>query len=210
MARRPDLTQDPHAVREDGEQRLQAAIGRAARARRRELGVTVAELAESSGLSLGMISKIENGATSASLTSLQALAEALGMPITEFFRRFEASRAAVHVRAGEGVDAERRGTRAGHQYKLLGAIGANASGLVVEPYLITLTAESDVFPTFQHAGLEFIYMLEGEVAYRHGDRVFDLRPGDSLYFDADSPHGPEKLTSLPAVYLSVISYRPSE
>ena len=78
--------------------------------------------------------------------------------------------------------------------------------MVVEPYLITLTAASDVFPTFQHDGIELLYMLEGEVTYRHGDRLYDLRPGDSLFFDADAPHGPEVLVRLPARYLSVISY----
>ncbi len=78
--------------------------------------------------------------------------------------------------------------------------------MVVEPYLITLTTESDVFPTFQHEGLELLYMLEGEVDYRHGDRIYALKPGDSLFFDADAPHGPEVLVKLPARYLSVISY----
>ena len=78
--------------------------------------------------------------------------------------------------------------------------------MVVEPYIITLTTESDVFPAFQHEGLELLYMLEGEVDYRHGDQVYALKPGDSLFFDADSPHGPESLVRLPARYLSVISY----
>ena len=49
-------------------------------------------------------------------------------------------------------------------------------------------------------------MLEGEVDYRHGDQVYALKPGDSLFFDADAPHGPEVLVRLPARYLSVISY----
>ena len=78
--------------------------------------------------------------------------------------------------------------------------------MVVEPYIITLTTQSDIFPTFQHEGLELLYMLEGEVDYRHGDQVFPLKPGDSLFFDADAPHGPEVLVKLPARYLSVISY----
>ena len=56
---------------------------------------------------------------------------------------------------------------------------------MVEPYLITLTHESDVFPTFQHAGLEFLYMLEGNVVYRHGDKTYDMHPGDALFFDAE-------------------------
>ncbi len=57
-----------------------------------------------------------------------------------------------------------------------------------------------------HGGLEFIYMLEGEVVYRHGDRTFTLQPGDSLFFDADAPHGPEEMRKLPIRFLSVISY----
>ena len=100
----------------------------------------------------------------------------------------------------------RSGTRANHQYSLLGHIGSNASGVIVEPYLITLTEKSDVFPAFQHGGIETIYMLEGAVDYRHGDRIYPLRPGDTLFFDADAPHGPERLVSLPARYLAIISY----
>ena len=153
-----------------------------------------------------MLSKIENGNTSPSLTTLQTLADALSVPLTSFFRGFEERHEAVHTKAGKGVELEREGTRANHQYNLLGHIGANSSGVIVEPYLITLSAESDVFPTFQHGGIETIYMLEGEVEYRHGDETYSLEPGDTLFFDADAPHGPETLVTLPARYLSIISY----
>ena len=201
-----NLSQDPHRVREGSEKVLEVAIGREVRAFRRQQGITVAELATLTGLSIGMLSKIENGNTSPSLTTLQLLANALSVPITSFFRRFEEQRDAVHTKEGEGVEMERAGTRAGHQYNLLGHLGANASGVVVEPYLITLSETSDVFPTFQHEGIEMLYMLEGEVNYRHGDQVFSLKPGDTLFFDADAPHGPEVLVELPARYLSIISY----
>ena len=49
-------------------------------------------------------------------------------------------------------------------------------------------------------------MLEGELGYRHGDALYDMAPGDSLYFEADAPHGPEVLVRLPARYLSIICY----
>ncbi|WGI22115.1 helix-turn-helix domain-containing protein [Amylibacter sp. IMCC11727] len=201
------LTQDPHRTREgDREKVLEVAIGREVRAFRRQQEITVAELSHLTGLSVGMLSKIENGNTSPSLTTLQTLANALSVPLTSFFHRFEENREAVHTKAGEGVEIERAGTRANHQYQLLGHIGSNASGVIVEPYLITLNDQSDVFPTFQHGGIETIYILEGEVDYRHGDDVHSLRPGDTLFFDADAPHGPEKLVKLPARYLSIISY----
>ena len=203
---RPTVMQDPHRLAERGEKVLEVAIGRELRGFRRQKGLTGTQLAELTGLSVGMLSKIENGQISPSLTTLMTLANTLSVPLTAFFRGFEENRYAVHVKAGEGIEIERAGTRSGHQYTLLGHIGANTSGVVVEPYLLTLTEESDVFPTFQHDGMEFIYMLEGCVGYRHGDRFFRLDPGDSLFFDADAPHGPEELITLPARYLSIICY----
>lgn len=200
------LSQDPHSVSETREKVLEVAIGREVRAHRRKQEITVADLSETTGLSIGMLSKIENGNTSPSLTTLQTLANALAVPITAFFRGFEEVRSAVHTKSGEGVEIERRGTRANHQYNLLGHIGTNSSGVIVEPYMITLSEKSDVFPTFQHSGIEMIYMLEGEVNYRHGEKIYHLEPGDTLFFDADAAHGPEELITLPARYLSVISY----
>ena len=200
------LTQDPHKTTGALTNVLEVAIGREVRGFRKQQGMTVADLSKTTGLSVGMLSKIENGNTSPSLTTLQTLANALSVPLTSFFRGFETRREAVHTRAGEGLTLDREGTRAGHQYNLLGHIGANTSGVIVEPYLIVLTSESDTFETFQHDGIETIYMLEGAVDYRHGSQIYPLRPGDTLFFEADAPHGPETLVSLPARYLSIISY----
>ncbi|MGB7287443.1 MAG: helix-turn-helix domain-containing protein [Salaquimonas sp.] len=202
----PAFSQNPHKPHIEREKVLEVAIGRTVKALRRQLKITGAELAKTTGLSIGMLSKIENGVTSPSLTTLQSLANALSVPLTAFFKGFEENRPAVHVKAGTGVQAERRGTRAGHQYNLLGHVGINTTGVTVEPYLISLTEKSDTFPDFQHDGLEFIYMLEGEVEYRHGDKLFHLKPGDSFFFDADAPHGPQTHIKLPAKYLSIISY----
>ena len=51
-----------------------------------------------------------------------------------------------------------------------------------------------------------LYVLEGEMRYRHGDRLYLLEAGDTLLFDSDAPHGPEDLITLPIRYLSVITY----
>ena len=200
------LNQNPHAIKLHKEKILELAIGREIKAFRRQQRITVAELSINTGLSIGMLSKIENGITSPSLTTLQTLSNALSVPLTSFFRRFEEKRAAVSVKAGKGVEIEREGTRAGHQYNLLGHLGANSSGVTVEPYLITLQNETDIFPTFQHEGIEYLYMLEGKIEYRHGHDTYILNAGDSLFFEADSPHGPEKLHILPIKFISVITY----
>jgi len=210
MSTKASLSQNPHQARDRKEKVLEIAIGRAIRGFRRQQGITVADLAERTGLSRGMLSKIENGNISPSLSTLQSLASALGVPLTSFLRGYEETRYVSHTKAGESVEVSRAGTRAGHQYNLLGHLQSVASGVVVEPYMITLSEKSDTFPTFQHDGVEMIYMLEGVVEYRHGDSLFRLEAGDTLFFEADAPHGPEDLIELPAKYLSVISYRQSK
>ena len=197
--------QDPHELVGRESQNLEACIGAAVRSLRQAGNLTASELSRRSGISPAMLSKIENGSTSPSLSTLQALAKALDVPVTELLRGFEEVREPTYVKKGEGLTIERRGTRAGHAYQLLGhTIGRSIS---VEPYLITLTSESDVFPVFQHEGQEFIYMIEGKVGYRYANKVYPLEPGDSLFFDAEAPHGPQELTQLPAKFISVIVYQ---
>ncbi|MEX2495648.1 MAG: XRE family transcriptional regulator [Woeseia sp.] len=195
---------DDPAHKESSGNDLELAIGRQVRHFRKQLGLSIADLCAATNLSLGMMSKIENGNTSPSLSTLKSLSSALNVPVTALFRAYEEQRDAIHVKAGQGLTIERRGTRAGHQYQLL---GHNLHGDVsVEPYLITLDAETDVFPLFQHVGVEFLYIISGSMSYLHGTSTYVLGPGDSLFFDSDVPHGPQMLTDLPIVFLSVMSH----
>ena len=183
---------------------LEVSIGRRVRALRQRLQLTATDLAAQAGLSPGMLSKIENGGTSPSLSTLRCLAEALHVPMTSFFAEFEERRDCSFVPAGQGVRIERRGTKAGHQYELL---GHTLSGdIVVEPYLIRLSTDASTYTQFQHHGMEFIYMLSGKVIYRHADKLYPLSPGDSLFFDAAALHGPDELVVTPMTYLSIIIY----
>ncbi len=200
----PVLVQDPHVAARSKRKPLEVSIGQEVRRLRERLGLTIAKLAKAADMSSGMLSKIENGSTSPSLASLLGLSQALNVPVSALFRQFEKSGAATFVKAGEGLEIERRGTRAGHQYLLLGH--APDGDLIVEPYLITLQDSSDVFPVFQHDGLEFIYVFEGEMVYRHGENTYPMKVGDSLFFDATTPHGPQEMIKLPIRFLSVISY----
>ncbi|QMU60359.1 MAG: helix-turn-helix domain-containing protein [Gammaproteobacteria bacterium] len=181
---------------------LELAIGHQIKEFRKQLKMTVTEVAKQADLSPGMLSKIENGLTSPSLSTLKSLSIALNVPVTSLFRKFEEERDCTYVRSGEGLMINRQGTRAGHNYQLLGH--TINKQVTVEPFLITLTEESEVFPIFQHPGVEFLYVLEGKVLYRHANQTHMLNPGDSLFFDADAPHGPEKLVDLPIRMLSMI------
>jgi transcriptional regulator with XRE-family HTH domain len=189
----------------DEAQSIEEAIGAQVRALRKRQDMTVAELAGQAGLSAGMLSKVENGAISPSLSTLQSLAAALNVPLTSFFSDFEQRHDVTHVKAGEGLTIERRGTKSGHQYQLLGH--PFPGDFAYEPYYITLTKEAEAYSSFRHEGMEFIYILEGEVGYRHGHEVYHLTPGDSLFFNANTAHGPEELKKLPLKFLSIIVFR---
>ena len=126
------------------------------------------------------------------------------MSVASIFAGTENRRDCSFVKAGAGVRIDRRGTKSGHQYELIGH--SVAGPLAMEPYLITLAADAVPYTAFQHAGMELIYMLTGRVAYRHGDQVYDMEPGDALFFDASAHHGPELLSELPSTYLSIIVY----
>lgn len=183
---------------------LEQAIGLRVRQQRKEAGLTVAELAAAAEISPGMLSKIENGQISPSLGTLQTLASALNIHIALLFSTFETRRDCSYVKSGEGVVIRRRGTKVGHQYQLLGhSLGGD---VVVEPYLITLSEDAVPYTAFQHEGIEFIYMLSGEVEYLHADRNYHLKPGDAILFDSAAPHGPSHLIKTPMTYLSIIIY----
>jgi transcriptional regulator with XRE-family HTH domain len=183
---------------------LERAIGAQVRLLRRAHDLSVSDLASAASISTGMLSKIENGQISPSLSTIQAIAAALAVPITNLFAAFEERRDCSFVRADQGVVIERRGTKVGHVYQLLGhALGGD---IVVEPFLITLQKDAVPYTSFRHAGVEFIYMLTGEVVYRHGEQTYRLRPGDALLFDSSAMHGPELLVERPMTYLSIIIY----
>jgi DNA-binding XRE family transcriptional regulator len=183
---------------------LENAIGAQVREYRKHAGLTVSELASVADISTGMLSKIENGQISPSLSTLQLLAAALNLPVAMLLASYDRGRGCSYVKRGKGMSIRRRGTKVGHSYHLLGqSLGGNVA---VEPYLITLNTDAEAYTEFRHAGIELIYMLSGKVSYAHGERSYLLEAGDSMMFDSSELHGPDKLLELPAIYLSIIIY----
>lgn len=183
---------------------LEKALGSQIRFLRKERDLSVQDLASAASLSLGMVSKIENGQISPSLGTIRAIADALNTPFTTLFSAFEDARDCSYVPMGKGLTIERRGTKVGHVYQLLAA--ALSGDVTIEPYLITLKEDAEPYTGFRHAGTELLYMLTGEVIYRHGEQSYTLKPGDTLVFDSQALHGPEQLTRVPSTYLSIIVY----
>lgn len=184
---------------------LEESVGAAIHELRQRHGLTLAQVSEQSGISRGMLSKIENGQTSAGMDTLSRIARALGVSMSMLFAKYDqAGASAQHIKKGQGMQTVRRGTKSGHTYHLL-AYDQGPTKLF-EPFLITMDDDSQRYPTFHHPGTEFIYMLEGEIEYRCGQETYLLEPGDALSFQGTVPHGPERLVQCPIKFLSVIVY----
>jgi transcriptional regulator with XRE-family HTH domain len=201
--------EEPRAAVSANEKGLDRYLGNVIRELRTRDGLTIADVAAQAGISRGMLSKIENGQASTSLDALSRIAQALGVSLAHMFRDFNVPAGGAQlVRAGEGMEVVRRGTKRGHTYHLLAYDRGPRKSF--EPFLITMDDASEIFPSFEHPGTEFIYMLRGKIEYRHGRNTYQLEPGDALTFRADVPHGPERLIELPIHFLSIIVYGPQD
>lgn len=171
--------------------------------------LTISDLAAQAGISRGMLSKIETGQAATSLDTLSRIAQSLGVSLSHLFRNYDVPAGGAQlVKNGAGMEVVRRGTRRGHTYHLLAY--DRGPKRTFEPFLIAMDDASEVFPSFEHPGTEFIYMLKGKLEYRHGQQTYTLEPGDALTFRGDVPHGPERLLDLPIFFLSIIVYGPQE
>jgi transcriptional regulator with XRE-family HTH domain len=180
-------------------------LGAVARRVRESQDLTLTDVASSAGISAGMLSRLETGHVTPSLETLVALARSLGVRPALLLQQLGGDdEDAQLVPAGQGLEVVRRGTRRGHTYHLLAAQRGPRKSF--EPFLVTPTDKSEVFPGFQHPGTEFIYLLGGSLTYRHGTNSYPLQAGDSLSFRGDVPHGPETLDKVPIRMLSIIIY----
>ncbi len=169
-------------------------VGQHIRAAREKRGFSLRALAERSGLSINAISRIERGENSPTVSSLHQLARALEVPITEFFID-GSEQSTVLVRNDERLVSRRDGI-------LIEVLGAGLRQQVIQPFLITLApGASTADDPLNHAGQEWVDVLEGAVVYCVGGERYALDRGDSLLFEAIQPHWYENTTDHTATFL---------
>lgn len=145
-------------------------------------GLSLRALAELSGLNVNTLSLIENEKTSPNVSTLQQIANALNVPITAFFQPVTARKNAVFQKKGER-------TQINFPQGIFEDLGGGLALGEGTPLLMTLEPNHEGDPDpIVHTGEEFVYCLEGSLAFWVGDREFVLEPGDSLIFEAHIPH----------------------
>jgi len=154
------------------------AMGARLRQLRTRHGFSLAQVAKSVGISLGFLSALERSHMSASVGTLRKLARFYKTNILAFYDTAESNSPVVRphrrkvLEAGPGVRME------------LLAWG-NA---VMEPHLFRIAPQAGSGESYAHVGEEFLYVLRGEFQISLEDQEYNLKPGDSFYFESARPH----------------------
>lgn len=188
----------PHLIEEVPAGEADAAplvIGARLRERRRALGLSIAEVASASELSIGYISQLERDLSSPSLTALMRIGEVLGMGMDAFLRAPSAgghhfpksARSPFSLQKGGMVFDRISGEFPGH--------AVNALVVDVPPHHLSSPVT--------HAGEELVYVLAGHLRYTLGGKRFQLNEGDSVHLPSATPHCWENPFDAPARVLWV-------
>jgi len=177
-------------------------IGRRIRGIRRGAQLTLDALAQRTGLSKALLSKIENGKVSSPISTYAKIARSLGVSLSELLREAEETRFLL-IRGGDRKPRSSRKTPYGYSFESLGARWPNKSW---SPFLMTYEPlpEPHTSPGFNYEGEEFIYVLEGRLEFFCGENKYELDPGDCLFVDGSLPHGGRALGGKQCLALLVV------
>jgi transcriptional regulator with XRE-family HTH domain len=174
------------------EEHRKPAVGVQVRRWRTERGLTLAGVAERTGLNIGYLSQIENDKAQPSLSCLQNLAEALEVPIAWFL--IDDTPAPTVVRRAERPVQERDLAR---MERVDGGLARGISIIegIAEPGSRT--------GAHAHAGDEHHVILSGRFRMTQGDHVIEAGPGDYVRWDGTIPHDAEVIGDEPGSVLIV-------
>jgi len=173
-------------------------VGRRLRELRNGRNLSLRALAEQSGLNVNTLSLIENQRTSPSVSTLQQLARTLQVSISTFFETDDDNKQLVFQKSGSR-------SHVIFNHCTIEDMGAGMPHFGAEPLIVSHApfADSGTIPIV-HTGREFVYCLEGHIAYTVDATTYILEPGDSLLFEAYLPHYWKNLDDTPSRNLLVL------
>lgn len=170
----------------------QVLLGERLRERRRSVGLTLREVADGAGLSVGFISQIERGITTPSLTSLVKVSRILGRPMSAFL-----SLPPGHASTHPG---QRPHYVVGTGSLVYERISTSFDGSQLTTVIIHQPAGCRSEPV-AHEGEEIFYMLSGAITVEVEGERHVLQPGDSLHFSSNKVHSTWNHTNRSATML---------
>ena len=186
-----------------------ACLGRRLRLARERSSLSLRELARRIGVSASLISQIEHGRVTPSVATLYAMANELGLALDELFRDNELT---PHQREAPQATVQRQSDRKAIRL----ASGVRWERLTVQPdrdveflYVVYEVGGASCAPDslMRHGGKEYAYLISGRLGVSIGFDSFELAAGDSISFDAQTPHRLWAIGDQPAIAVWAILNR---
>lgn len=150
---------------------------------RRKKNMTQQELAEQTGFTKSLISKIENGQTGSAVATLSKIASVLGVTLSWLLQ--EESDAELVIMKQENRKTIQAGEEASYLYQSLANLSTNSK---IEPVIVTVIPEVEDITPYTHDEDEFIYILSGKINFSYDGKTTILQSGDSAFFKGKTPH----------------------
>ena len=165
---------------------MEQLLGKRIATFRERLEMSQADLAKATGLELVLLQAIEDGTVYPAVGVLVKLARALGQRLGTFMDdQFHEDPLIVRLEErSAGIAQHHDGNAAPYTYFPL---GAGKTDRHMEPLYVEIEPHQDK-TTSAHEGEEFIVVLTGMVELIYGKKTFQLKPGDSMYYNSIVPH----------------------
>lgn len=174
------------------------------RTHRRRAGLTLEGLAEQTGLTKSYLSKVERGISTPSIAVALKIARVLDADVGQLFSDSMEGNAMTIVRAKDRVIDPANSV----QSSVYDPIAPSLVGKAMQPFVVHPASVMD--PKFMdHTGEEFVFVHSGSVEFEIPGQTMHLDAGDSLYFDANTPHRMRSVSADRAVVLVVVYDKPS-
>lgn len=164
--------------------------------------MTLEQLSATSKLTKSFVSKIERGVSVPSISTAMRLAESFQITISQLLGEDHYEDAVSLVRKGDRRSFMRPGSSSGYNYEMLAGPKRFKR---MEPYIMKPPLKFQDKRLFDHVGEEFLFVLSGGVEIEISGQLFQLRPGDALYFDSHLPHRSRSLGGRYAKVLVVVT-----
>lgn len=157
-------------------------VGSRMRARRKEAGLTLSDLATRTGVSVSMLSMLERGLAGASIGTLVAVASALRLPMHELFDDRETPPASpVTFKADQHVVV----SDAGVVRRLAHSLAEDGFEIAVNEYP---PGTSSAERATHHSGREYGVLVQGSLVVELEGVEHVLKAGDAIAYDSTAPH----------------------
>jgi transcriptional regulator with XRE-family HTH domain len=180
---------------------IESEIGKRIKKIRLEKRITLEKLALQTGFTKGYLSKVGKSMKAPPVSTLGTIARALDVTISNLLGEEIPTNPICLVKKDERFVVGGERAQFGYSYE---ALAHKFTNKMMEPFILTLPAETKKRVIYQHEGQEILFVLEGTMKFHHGAEELIVKEDDCIYFDSGIPHFGESVGNKAVKFFMVV------